>query len=173
MKAFAIQLSRKMAVALAIRALFIIHLLIIGMPAFGLSEEKQPLQPLIAQTTSQSQSTAPQPNLTPASGAHKFFNAANIGLFSGVAAIRTLDYTSTRYFRRRGLDEALLNNRIVDNKPLFVSIEIAGTVASIGISYLFHATGRHKLEKLMSIGHIGIGAFGAIRNYHLAWSRPV
>ena len=104
---------------------------------------------------------------------HRFWDAENLGLFAGVAAVRTLDYTSTRYFRRRGMSEALLTNDVVDNKSLFATIEIAGTAASIGFSYLFHAMGHHRLERWMSIVHISVGGYGAIRNYHISWSRPV
>jgi hypothetical protein len=104
---------------------------------------------------------------------HSFFDGPNAGLFAGVGVIRLLDYTSTRYFRRRGIDEALLTNDIVDNKPLFAGIETAGTAASIGISYLFHRTGHHRLERWVSMIHVGVGTFGFIRNYNLAKNMPV
>ena len=70
--------------------------------------------------------------LKTASAPHKFWDADNVGLFAGVAVTRALDFTSTQHFRRRGLNEILLTNRIVDNKPLFAGIEAAGTAASIG-----------------------------------------
>jgi len=98
---------------------------------------------------------------------HKFFDAENLGLFVGVAAVRALDFTSTQHFRERGLNEVLLTNGIVDNKPLFATIEVAGTAASIGVSYLLHRTGHHRAERWVSIVHIGVGAFGDIRNYGL------
>ena len=40
-------------------------------------------------------------------------------------------------------------------------------LTSIGISYVFHRTGHHKLERWMSIGHISVASFGAVRNYCL------
>jgi hypothetical protein len=98
---------------------------------------------------------------------HKFLDAENLGLFAGVAAMRALDFTSTQHFRERGLNEVLLTNEIVDNKPLFATIEVAGTAASIGVSYLLHRTGHHRAERWVSIVHIGVGAFGDIRNYGL------
>jgi hypothetical protein len=104
---------------------------------------------------------------------HRFFDSKNVGLFAGTGAIRLLDYTSTQYFRRRGLDEAFLTNGIVDNKPLFVAIEASGTAASIGFSYLFHKTGHHRMERWFSIVHIGVGTFGFIRNYNIAKGMPV
>lgn len=103
---------------------------------------------------------------------HRFWDATNLGLFAGVGGMRMLDYASTRHFRDRGVDEWLLNNRVVDNRPLFVGIELAATAASVGISYTFHRTGHHKLERWVSIAHIGIAAGGAIRNFTLRNSTP-
>lgn len=99
---------------------------------------------------------------------HKFLDGENLALFAGVAAVRALDFTSTRHFRERGLNEILLTNGIVDNKPLFATIEVAGTAASIGVAYLLHRTGHHRAERWVSIVHIGVATFGDIRNYGLS-----
>ena len=96
-----------------------------------------------------------------------FWDRTNLLLFAGVGLARGLDYSSTGNLRRRGRQEILLNDDIVDNKPLFATIEVAGTAASIGVSYLFHRTGHHRLERWTSIVHIGVGTFGAIHNYGL------
>jgi hypothetical protein len=98
---------------------------------------------------------------------HKFWDRENIGLFLGVGGARMLDYASTRHLRDQGNDEWLLTNAIVDNRPLFVGIEIAGTAASIGVSYLFHRTRHHSLEHWVSIVHIGVAVGGSIHNYAL------
>jgi hypothetical protein len=98
---------------------------------------------------------------------HKFWDKENIYLFAGVGGARMLDYASTRYLRNEGNTEWLLSNSIVDNRPLFVGIELAGTGLSIGISYLFHRTGHHSLERWVSIVHIGVGVGGSIHNYAL------
>jgi hypothetical protein len=99
---------------------------------------------------------------------HKFWDGENIGLFAGVAAVRALDFTSTQHFRKRGFNEVLLTNGIVDNKPLFATIEVAGAAASIGVSYLLHRTGHHRAERWVSVVHIGVATFGDIRNYGLS-----
>lgn len=104
---------------------------------------------------------------------HRFFDRTNLELFAGVAAVRALDYTSTRHFRARGVNEVLLTNAIVDNRPLFAGIEVAGAAASIAVSYWLHRTGHHKIERWVSIVHIGVGGFGDIRNYTLKNSQPV
>ena len=98
---------------------------------------------------------------------HKFWDKENIFLFSGVGGARMLDYASTRHLRDQGDNEWLLSNAIVDNRPLFVGIELAGTAASIGVSYVFHRTGHHTLERWVSIAHIGVGVGGSIHNYLL------
>lgn len=98
---------------------------------------------------------------------HKFWDTENISLFAGVCGARMLDYASTRHLRDQGNNEWLLNNAIVDNRPLFVGIELAGTAASIGVSYLFHRSGHHTLERWVSVAHIGVGVGGSVRNYLL------
>ena len=98
---------------------------------------------------------------------HRFWDQQNAWLFAGVGAARMLDYASTRHLRNQGNDEWLLTNSIVDNKPLFVGIELAGTAASVGVSYLFHRSGHHRLERWVSIVHIGVGVAGSIWNYTL------
>jgi hypothetical protein len=100
-----------------------------------------------------------------AKGSHPFWDKDNIVLFAGVGAGRALDYLSTRHFRNRGVNEWLLTNSIVDNKPLFAGIEVAGVAASIGVSYLFHRSGHHKLERWVSVVHIGAGVGGSVWNY--------
>lgn len=103
---------------------------------------------------------------------HRFWDATNDWLFAGVGASRTLDYFSTLNMRHRGRDEILLNNDVVDNHAAFAAIEAAGTGASIGLSYLFHHYGHHKLERATSIVHIGLATSGAVRNYCLKTAHP-
>lgn len=99
--------------------------------------------------------------------AHRFWDKQNAWLFAGVAASRALDFHSTGNMRRRGRKEILLTNDVVDNKPAFVAIEAAGALTSVGISYLFHRSNHHKLERWVSYLHIGVTAFGGVRNYCL------
>ena len=107
-----------------------------------------------------------------APGVHSFWDRENDWLFAGVGAGRALDYASTLNLRRRGIDEVFLTNSIVDNHPLFAGIEVSATAASIGVSYLFHRTGHHRLERWTSAIHAGIAVGGAIRNYALKTPHP-
>jgi hypothetical protein len=108
--------------------------------------------------------------LTPA--VHRFWDRKNILLFSGVAVFRGLDYASTRNFERRGRQEVLIPDDIVNNSAGFASLEAAGAATSIGISYIFHRTGHHKMERWLSAGHIGVTAFGVAWNYSLKTTLP-
>ena len=103
----------------------------------------------------------------PLSFEHPFWDRENDLLFAAVGASRTLDYFSTLNFRRRGRNEALLTNDIVDNHGAFASLEAAATVASIGVSYLFHRSHHHRLERWTSIVHASLATSGAVRNYCL------
>ena len=102
-----------------------------------------------------------------APGVHHFWDRENDWLFAAVGAGRGLDYASTINLRHRGINEAFLTNSVVDNHPLFAGIEIVATSASVGVSYLFHRTGHHRLERWTSAIHSGIAVGGAIRNYDL------
>jgi hypothetical protein len=126
------------------------------------------------------QPAAPAPQSAPSAApaahplpVHRFWDRENDLLFAAVGAGRALDYASTLNLRRRGIDEIFLTNSIVDNHPLFGGIEAAATAASIGVSYLFHRTGHHRLERWTSAIHFGVATGGAIRNYALKTPHPI
>jgi hypothetical protein len=131
-------------------------------------------------TTAQSQDAPNQaPPVAPspitvdyAAPEHRFWDRKNILLFSGIAVFRGLDYASTRNFERRGRQEVLIPDDIVNNSAGFASLEAAGAATSVGISYIFHRTGHHKMERWLSIGHISVTAFGVGWNYSLKTTRP-
>jgi len=108
----------------------------------------------------------------PAPPIHRFWDRENILLFSGIAFTRGMDYASTRNFQARGRKEILLAPEVVNNSAAFASLEAAGTMTSVGISYILHRTGHHTLERWMSIGHISATAFGDVRNYCLKTKHP-
>ena len=103
---------------------------------------------------------------------HRFWDKKNDLLFAGVGAARTFDYFSTLNLRRRGDNEILLTNEVVDNHAAFAAIEAAGTGVSIAASYLFHRCGHHKLERWTSMVHFGLATTGAVRNYCLKTAHP-
>ena len=126
-------------------------------------EAQQSTQP----SPSQASSTASVPDAPSQSQPHAFWDRTNILLFSGVAVFRGLDYASTRNFLARGREEVLIPDDIVNNSAAFAGLEAAGTLTTVGLSYLLHRTGHHKLERWLSIGHISVTGFGVVRNYSL------
>jgi len=86
--------------------------------------------------------------------------------------LRGMDYASTRNFQARGRTESLIPDDVVNNSAGFAALEAAGTATSVGISYIFHRTGHHKMERWMSIGHISVTGFGVVRNYSLESKHP-
>ena len=129
------------------------------------SNETQSPSPVVVPTAGENQTSAQKPE-------HRFWDKKNDWLFVSVGAARTFDYFSTLNLRRRGDQEVLLTNDIVDNHAAFAAIEAAGTGASIGASYLFHRYGHHKMERWTSIVHFGLTTTGAVRNYCLKSAHP-
>ncbi len=107
-------------------------------------------------------------SVRPTGRPRRFFDRTNLALFTGVAAVRVLDFTSTEHFRERGHNEVLLTNSIVDNKPLFAGIEAAGFVASVAVSYWLFRKGHYRLQRWVSIIHIVSAGAGDARNYSLS-----
>jgi hypothetical protein len=150
--------ARWASVSLAVFALLASHCSVAN-----LEGQDQPTERTTGLGIDAQRQTLPPSRLSP----HRFWDSTNAALFSGVTAARTLDFHSTQHFRNKGVNERLLTNAVVDNKPLFAAIEVGGVAASLGFSYLFHRTGHHKLERWVSIVHISIGTGGALRNYTL------
>ena len=121
-----------------------------------------------------------QPDALPSAGTsveakphpHKFWDRENAWLFSGVAVSRALDYTSTRNMLARGREEILIPDDVVNSRAGFPALEAAGAATSVGISYIFHRYEHHKLERWVSIVHIGVTSFGAAHNYALKSKHP-
>ena len=116
--------------------------------------------------------TQPAPTVTPKRPSellppHRFWDRENVLLFSGVAVFRALDFASTKNFLARGRTEVLIPDDIVNNNAGFAGLEAAATATSVGISYAFHRTGHHKMERWVSIVHMSVTAFGDAHNYAL------
>jgi len=125
-------------------------------------------------------STLPAANTTPvpvaqpptiSSEPHGFWDRTHLTLSSGASLARAADYASTRSMQARGREEVLLPDDVVNNSAGFAALESAGTAASVGLSYWMHRTGHHKLERWISIVHIGVTGFGVARNYSLPTNR--
>jgi hypothetical protein len=137
-----------------------------------LSAAQQTATPQTAQPSTEAPVSSPRPAaLRPAAEPplppHAFWDKTNILLFSGVGVFRGLDYASTRNFQARGREEVLIPDDVVNNSAGFAALEVAGTATSVGLSYWMHRIGHHKIERWISIVHIGVTGFGVARNYSL------
>jgi hypothetical protein len=133
-------------------------------------------EPLLAQELSK---VSPQLAAGPSPGIanvgysyHRFWDRENICLFASVGAARSFDYASTLNMRRRGRQEVLLDNWVVDHHGLFAGIEVTGTLLSVGASYWLHRSGHHRMERWVSLVHFGMATTGAVRNYSLKTTHP-
>ncbi len=151
--------------------LLVLILLAVSLPAFAQQQTPEtpskPAGPSDLGVRVEKNPAAGQQPVAASVPEHRFWDKTNVLLFAGVTGARYFDYGSTIWMRHRGVDEWLLTNDIVDNHAAFAAIEFAGAAASVGISYAFHKTGHHKLERWTSVVHIGVATGGAIRNFTL------
>jgi len=95
-------------------------------------------------------------------GAHKFWDTKNRALFAAVAAFSGADFAVTRANLQSGGVELNPVVRVFGRSTAGLAVNFAGQTAGIvGMSYLFHKTGHHKMERLLSMVNIG-GSAGAV-----------
>jgi hypothetical protein len=106
------------------------------------------------------------PSFTPAAShqnsEHRFWDKTNRSLFVAAAASNFADFGVTRMNLQNGGQEL---NPIVRgfgrSTPALVMNFAGETAGAIGISYFFHKTGHHRLERIVSVVDIG-GSAGAV-----------
>jgi hypothetical protein len=98
---------------------------------------------------------------------HKFWDAKNTALFATVAAFSAADFAVTRDNLSHGGRELNPLTRPFAGSTAALAANFAGETAGvIGVSYMFHRTGHHKLERLAPIVNFGMSAFAV--SYGLA-----
>ena len=98
---------------------------------------------------------------------HRFWDRENILLFSATAALNTADFAITRANLQSGGQELNPIVRVFGRSTAGLAVNFAGETAGVmSISYFFHRTGHHKLERAISLVNIG-GSAGAV-SYDLA-----
>jgi len=104
---------------------------------------------------------------SPASGEHKFWDTKNRALFATVGALSVADFAVTRINLHNGGRELNPVARVFGGSTPGLVANFAGETAGvIGLSYLFHRTGHHRLERITSL--VNIGASGVAVTYGLA-----
>jgi len=100
-------------------------------------------------------------------GVHKFWDNENRILFAAVVASSAADFAVTRANLQNGGQELNPMVRVFGRSTAGLAINFAGETAGvIGLSYFFHKTNHHRLERLTSMVNIG-GTLGAV-GYGLA-----
>jgi len=111
--------------------------------------------------------TSVQPATLPEAPSHRFWDRQNSILFATSAAFSAADFVVTRDNLRSGGQELNPVTRIFSGTTTGLAVNFAGeTVGVVGLSYVFHKTGHHKLERAVSM--LNIGASGAAVTYDLA-----
>jgi hypothetical protein len=96
----------------------------------------------------------------------KFWDRENSFLFAATAALNTADFFATRNNLRSGGHELNPLTRPFTSSTPLLALNFAGeTAGSIGLSYFFHKSGHHKLERLASI--VSISSSGAAVTFDL------
>jgi hypothetical protein len=102
--------------------------------------------------------------LTPrvASSEHRFLDKQNRMLFIAAAALNGADFAVTRANLQSGGQELNPIVRVFGTSTTGLAVNFIGETAGvITLSYLFHKTGHHKLERAVSLVNIGSSA-GAV-----------
>ena len=93
---------------------------------------------------------------------HKFWDKPNQILLAAAAASNAADFAVTRANLQSGGRELNPIVRTFGRSSAGLAINFAGeTVGVISLSYFFHKTGHHKLERAVSLVNIGSSA-GAV-----------
>ena len=102
--------------------------------------------------------------LTPtiASSGHRFLDKQNRVLFIAAAALNGADFAVTRANLQSGGHELNPIVRVFGRSTAGLAVNFIGETAGvIGLSYIFHKTGHHKLERAVCLVNIGSSA-GAV-----------
>jgi hypothetical protein len=93
---------------------------------------------------------------------HHFWDKENIALFAVSAALSATDFTVTRQNLQSGGRELNPIVRVFGRSTAGLALNFTGeTAAGIGLSYFFHKTHHHRLERIISMVNIGTSA-GAV-----------
>jgi hypothetical protein len=93
---------------------------------------------------------------------HKFWDNPNRTLFVAAAVLNGADFAVTRANLQSGGQELNPVVRVFGRSTGGLAVNFIGeTVGVISLSYFFHKTGHHKLERIVSVANIGSSA-GAV-----------
>ncbi|HTW59072.1 MAG TPA: hypothetical protein VMD99_13150 [Terriglobales bacterium] len=95
-------------------------------------------------------------------GEHKFWDKENFALFAAAAASNVADFAVTRANLQSGGQELNPIVRVFGRSSAGLAVNFAGETAGVaGLSYFFHKTGHHKMERMAFLVDTGASA-GAV-----------
>jgi hypothetical protein len=90
---------------------------------------------------------------------HRFWDRENSILFATSAALNAADFIVTRDNLRGGGRELNPVTRVFSGSTAGLAVNFAGETAGVvALSYFFHETGHHKMERVASMVNIGSSA---------------
>jgi hypothetical protein len=98
---------------------------------------------------------------------HRFWDKPNVALFAATAALSAADFTVTRANLQGGGQELNPVVRLFGRSSAGLALNFAGETAGVvSLSYFFHRTGHHRLERAVSV--VNIGGSAAAVSYGIA-----
>lgn len=95
-------------------------------------------------------------------GPHRFWDRENSALFATAGALAAADFCATHANLASGGEELNPVTRVfARSTPLLATNFVLETASVVGISYVLHKTGHHKLERATSFVSIGASAGAA------------
>jgi len=139
------------------KAAFLLTFLSVGAPALAQQASFALLQPKAIEPAPFVRPV--EPITLPEAPSHKFWDRKNTFLFATTAALSTADFVATRNNLQNGGRELNPVSRVFAGSTAGLAVNFAGETAGIiGVSYLFHRSGHHKLERAVTILNIGASA---------------
>jgi len=98
---------------------------------------------------------------------HHFWDATNKALFSIHVGLEAVDFGITHYnLSQGGRERNPMGKALCESGTAGQLVFFGGRTAGVlGISYLFHKTGHHKLERAFSVLASGDSAYGATYSF--------
>jgi len=96
----------------------------------------------------------------PEAPSHRFWDAKNRVLFTAVATLCAADFAVTEANLKNGGVELNPVTRVFSGSTAGLAVNFVGEAGGvIGLSYLFHRTGHHRLERVTPLVNLGASAF--------------